>query len=163
IVDAYDDPNVAGDLVQFDGAFGLPNPWFAKFNQRGGSTPPPANASWGPEIALDVEWAHAIAPGARILLVEADSNSNANLFAAAQPGVSAVSMSWGSPEYAGEASSDGVFTTPAGHPGVTFLAAPGDNGAPASYPSVSPNVVAVGGTTLTLNSSGAWAGESGWG
>jgi hypothetical protein len=167
IVDAYDDPNVAGDLVQFDRAFGLPNPVFSKVNQRGGTTPPPASSAWGPEITLDVEWAHAIAPGARILLVEADSNSNANLFAAvgyaaAQPGVSVVSMSWGTPEYAGEAASDGTFTTPAGHPGVTFLAAPGDSGAPASYPSVSPNVVSVGGTTLTLDTYGNWSGESGW-
>jgi hypothetical protein len=167
IVDAYDDPTIASDLAQFDWAFGLPNPVFQKVNQWGGGTPPPANPNWGVEIALDVEWAHAIAPGARILLVEANSNSDADLFAAvsyaaAQPGVSAVSMSWGTPEYATEASSDGVFTTPAGHQGVTFLAAPGDNGAPASYPSASPNVIAVGGTTLSLDSWGNWVGESAW-
>jgi hypothetical protein len=167
IVDAYDDPYIASDLHQFDWAFGLPDPAFVKVNEWGGSTAPAANPNWGPETALDVEWAHAIAPGARILLVEANSNSDADLFAAvsyaaAQPGVSAVSMSWGTPEYAGEASSDGVFTTPAGHQGVTFVAAPGDSGAPASYPAVSPNVIAVGGTTLKMDSYGNWAGESGW-
>jgi hypothetical protein len=167
IVDAYDDPTIAGDLVQFDRAFGLPDSLFQKVNQKGASTPPAASATWSIEIALDVEWAHTIAPGARILLVEANSNSNADLFAAVsyaarQPGVSVISMSWGSPEFSNEAAFDGVFTTPAGHQGVTFLAAPGDNGAPASYPSASPNVIAVGGTTLTLGPGGAWAGESAW-
>jgi hypothetical protein len=167
IVDAYDDPNIASDLVQFGRAFGLPDPAFQKVNQKGGSTPPAASPTWGVEISLDVEWAHAIAPGARILLVEANSNSNADLFAAVsyaakQPGVSVVSMSWGSPEFSNEAGFDGVFTTPAGHQGVTFLAAPGDNGSPASYPSASPNVIAVGGTTLTLGAGGTWAGESAW-
>jgi hypothetical protein len=167
IVDAYDDPTIAGDLVQFDRAFGLPDPAFQKVNQTGGSPPPSASPTWGVEIALDVEWAHAMAPGARILLVEANSNANADLFAAVgyaarQPGVSVVSMSWGTPEYPTEAASDEVFTTPPGHPGVTFLSAPGDDGAPASYPSASPNVVAVGGTTLTLGAGGTWAGESGW-
>jgi hypothetical protein len=167
IVDAYDDPTIAGDVAQFDRAFGLPDPVFQKVNQAGGSTPPAASPTWGVEIALDVEWAHAIAPAARILLVEANSNSNADLFAAViyaarQSGVSVLSMSWGTPEFPTEAASDGVFTTPAGHSGVTFLAAPGDNGAPASYPSASPNVIAVGGTTLTLGSGGSWANESGW-
>ena len=64
IVDAYDDPTIAGDLQHFDAAFGLPNPVFTKVNQTGGSTPPAADAGWASEIALDVEWAHAIAPGA---------------------------------------------------------------------------------------------------
>jgi hypothetical protein len=167
IVDAYDDPTIASDLHQFDLAFGLPDPVFARVNQSGGSWLPPASATWAVEIALDVEWAHAIAPGANILLVEANSSNNADLFAAVtwaarQPGVSVVSMSWGTPEFASEASFDGTFTTPAGHAGVTFLAAPGDAGAPASYPSASPNVVGVGGTTLWLGTSGSWAGESGW-
>jgi hypothetical protein len=167
IVDAYDDPTIASDLVQFDQAFGLPEPAFQKVNQTGGSTLPAASPTWSIEITLDVEWAHAIAPGARILLVEANGNSNEDLFAAVryaaqQPGVSVVSMSWGTPEFPTEAASDGVFTTPAGHQGVTFLAAPGDNGGPASYPSASPNVIAVGGTTLTLGAGGTWAGESGW-
>jgi hypothetical protein len=167
IVDSYDDPTIGSDLVQFDRAFGLPDPAFQKVNQVGGQLLPAASATWSIEIALDVEWAHAIAPGARILLVEANSNNNSDLFAAVsyaarQPGVSVVSMSWGTPEFPTEAASDGVFTTPTGHPGVTFLAAPGDNGAPGSYPSASPNVIAVGGTTLTLGAGGTWLGESAW-
>jgi hypothetical protein len=167
IVDAYDDPNIAWDLHQFDLTYGLPDPYLTRVNQSGGAALPAVNATWAVEISLDVEWAHAIAPGANVLLVEANSNSNADLFAAVayaakQPGVSVVSMSWGSPEFANESSFDGTFTTPAGHAGVTFVAAPGDAGAPASYPSASPNVIGVGGTTLALTSYGAWSGETGW-
>ena len=87
-------------------------------------------------------------------------------FARSAPGVVAVSMSWGRGEYAGETGFDARFTTPAGHPGVTFLAASGDDGAPGIYPAMSPNVVAVGGTSLTLSKSGtaqekAWSGSGG--
>ena len=130
---------------------------------------PAPDANWALEISLDVEWAHAIAPKANILLVEATSNSVADLFAAAgfaanQSGVVVVSMSFGSNEFSGESSFDNTFTTPAGHAGVTFVASSGDNGAPVSYPSVSPNVLSVGGTTLHLDSSGnlTSAGETGW-
>jgi hypothetical protein len=162
IVDAFDDPNIAGDLQAFDRQFSLTDPVLIKATPEG--TPPP-DGGWAVEIALDVEWAHAIAPAARILLVEAKSNSFADLlgavdYAASQPGVSAVSMSWGSGEFPSETSSDGHF---AGHPGVTFVATSGDSGAPPSYPAVSPNVLAVGGTTLRLNSDNTWSSETGWG
>jgi hypothetical protein len=168
IVDAYDDPTIANDLHQFDLRFGLPDPTFTKVNQNGGSTPPAANHGWASEIALDVEWAHAIAPGASILLVEANSNSTSDLFAAVRyaagrTGVVAVSMSWGSGEFGGETGSDsGTFTTPSGHAGVTFVASSGDSGAPDSYPSASPNVLSVGGTTLRLDAAGNILSESGW-
>src|SRR5262249_28082549 len=107
IVDAYHDPQIANDPHQFDLRFGLPDPTFTKVNQSGGTTMPAANGGWASEIALDVEWAHAIAPKANILLVEANSNSYANLFAAAtyaakQPNVVAVSMSFGGGEFSGE-------------------------------------------------------------
>jgi subtilase family serine protease len=168
IVDAYDDPTAASDLQKFDAAFGLPDPTFTKVNQTGGSTMPAANSGWATEIALDVEWAHAIAPKANILLVEANSSSTSDLFtavryAASQPGVVAVSMSWGAGEFSGENFSDSTFTTPSGHAGVTFVASSGDTGAPTSYPSASPNVLSVGGTTLSVNSSGTYQGESAWG
>jgi hypothetical protein len=167
IVDAFDDPNVASDLRAFDARFGLPDPTFTKVNQSGGSTLPPANGRWAGEIALDVEWSHAIAPRANILLVEANDNSYANLFtavryAAYQPGVVAVSMSFGGSEFASETANDSTFLTPAGHPGVTFVASSGDHGAPPSYPAVSPNVLAVGGTTLTLNANNTIQSETGW-
>ena len=167
IVDAYDNPRIENDLHQFNLAYGLPDPVFRKVNQTGGSTFPAADAGWAGEIALDVEWAHAMAPGAAILLVEANSSSDQDIFAAVafaarQPGVVAVSMSFGSSEYSGQTAFDSVFRTPTGHGGVTFIASSGDSGAPASYPSASPNVLSVGGTTLGLGASGAITSETGW-
>lgn len=168
IVDAYSQPNIGGDLQAFDAAFGLPAPpHFVVVNENGGGNLPAANASWGMEESLDVEWAHAMAPGANILLVEANSGNEADLFsavqyAASQPGVSVVSLSWGGGEFWSESYYDSVFTTPAGHEGVAFIASAGDGGAPPSYPAVSSNVLAVGGTSLYLNSSGGYSGESAW-
>ena len=138
------------------------------------------NGNWEIEEALDIEWAHAIAPGASIVLVEASSESNADLFAAIKtaaslPGVSAVSMSWGLNEFSGETALDSTFVTPAGHQGVTFVAASGDSGgfAPDAqgdptttpgilYPAASPRVVGVGGTTLNLNSDSTYNSETAW-
>ena len=167
IVDAYDDPNIANDLQQFDAQFGLPNPTFTKVNETGGSTPPATNNGWATEIALDVEWSHAVAPGANILLVEANSDYDSDLmtavsYASQASGVVAVSMSWGGSESSGETAYDSDFTTPSGHPGVTFLASSGDTGAPVSYPSASPNVVSVGGTSLYLTAQNNYSSESGW-
>src|SRR5262249_5483144 len=160
-------PTIANDLHQFDLRFGLPDPVFTKVNQSGGSAMPAADHGWASEIALDVEWAHAIAPKANILLVEANDPSDTNLFAAvryaaSRPAVVAVSMSFGGSEFSGESTFDSSFRTPAGHAGVTFLASSGDSGAPASYPSASPNVVSVGGTTLQVDAAGNNLGESGW-
>ncbi len=173
IVDAYSDPNIVADLNAFDSQFGLAAPpSFKVVNENGSSSLPAANAGWSLEISLDVEWAHAVAPGANILLVEASSNSLNDLLSAVnyarqQPGVSTVSMSWAAGEFSSESSYDSYFTTPSGHVGVTFLASSGDSGGPAGWPAVSPNVVAVGGTTLSLTSSAtrstetAWSGSSG--
>jgi subtilase family serine protease len=171
IADAYNQPDIASDLQAFDNAFGLPAANLRVVNQSGGSNLPAGNSSWGMEISLDVEWAHAMAPGANILLVEANSSSESDLlsavqYAAAQPGVSVVSMSWGGGEFWSESYYDSYFTTPAGHQGVAFIASSGDRGAPPSYPAVSPNVLAVGGTSLYLNGSSygsesAWSGSTG--
>lgn len=168
IVDAYNDPNILADLAKFDAQFGLPAPPSIKVvNQTGGSSLPRSDRGWAAEIALDVEWAHAIAPGANILLVEANSAYTADLnraldYARSAPGVVVVSNSWGGSEYSTESTSDVHFTTPAGHAGVTFTVAAGDDGAPAEYPSSSPNVLSVGGTTLRLTSSNAWSSETVW-
>src|SRR5919201_1614409 len=75
IVDAYDDPTAESDLSVFSSQYGLPscttaNGCLTKVNQTGGTSYPRVNAGWAVEISLDVEWAHAIAPGANILLVE---------------------------------------------------------------------------------------------
>jgi subtilase family serine protease len=140
------------------------NPTFTKVAPPGRVT---ANQGWGLEIALDVEWAHAIAPKANIVLVEAKSNSLGNLLSAVdtarkRSGVVAVSMSWGAGEFSSESSYDSYFTTPSGHGGVTFVASSGDNGAPVSWPAISPNVLSVGGTTLQLDSAGNILSETGW-
>jgi subtilase family serine protease len=120
------------------------------------------NTSWGLESALDTQWAHAIAPGADIILVEAASNSLANLFlavvvAANLPRVSAVSMSWGTPEFPGQDIFDAFFV-----PGMTYLVAAGDIGGIAAYPATSPFVIAVGGTTLQLDRRGNRISETAW-
>jgi hypothetical protein len=172
IVDAYDDPNIQSDLNAFSQEFGLPTTssgqfTFTKVNETGGSTPPAGSTSWAVEISLDVEWVHAIAPRANILLVEASDNSDASIYtaidyAANQPGVSVVSMSFGESESQGELGLDSNFETPAGHAPVSFVASAGDQGAPPEYPSASPNVLAVGGTTLNLDSSGDYLSESAW-
>lgn len=183
IVSAFDNPKFVdstsptyntSDLHYFNTEFGLPNfnvaapgfpiPTFKKVNQTGGTTYPAANGGWAAETALDVEWAHALAPYANILLVEATDNSSTNMFAAVNyaksvAGVSVVSMSWGGGESPDNTSSNSVFSKT----GVTFLAATGDTGAPGSYPAFSPNVVAVGGTTLVVSgAAGNYVSESGW-
>ena len=167
IVDAYDDPNIASDLHQFDSAFGLSDPVFTKVNESGGTSLPKADSGWASEISLDVEWAHAIAQKAKILLVEAASSSLSDLltavnYARSVSGVVAVSMSWGGSDFSGESNYDSYFTTPSGHSGVTFLASSGDSGAPVGFPAISSNVVSVGGTTLNINSSGNYVSETGW-
>jgi hypothetical protein len=165
IVTAYNDPNIRSDLAAFDSYYKIQNPNFAVANLGGSAT----DAGWALETSLDVEWAHAVAPGANILVVEAASANfsdllNAVNYAKAQPGVSVVSMSWGGNEFWGESSYDSTFTTPSGHTGVAFVAASGDSGAWSgpSYPAVSPNVLAVGGTTLRLNTNSTYSSESGW-
>ena len=180
IVDVYDDPNILADANHFSVTFGLPqfnngtgSPRFTKVNENGSASGPfpRANASWAAEIALDVEWAHAIAPAANIILVESSSTYLVDLIPAIDTarngsGVSAVSMSWGGAEFNGISAYDSHLTTPSGDSnGVTFTAATLDNGAyymkrtAAYWPAVSPNALAVGGTVLTLNSNGEYAGR----
>jgi subtilase family serine protease len=161
IVDAYDDPNIQSDLNTFDAQFGLPATTVTKAFPQG---QPAKNASWAQEISLDVEWAHAIAPGAQILLVETASNSYANLLAGvtyAATHANVVSMSWGGGEFSSEtgAAYDGTFSA---NPNVTYVASSGDGGNQ-EWPALSPFVLAVGGTTLQVSKpSGTYPSESGW-
>jgi hypothetical protein len=182
IVDAYYDPDIAQDLIAFDNYFHLAAPpSFNQYFSGGGSGTADGvgfdpTGGWAVETALDIEWAHAIAPGATIDLVVSPTAQNPDLIAAvkyaANLGASVVSMSWGSfPEGAGELALDSTF---AAYPNTTFVAATGDNGStyegtqfptldgkPAgSYPAYSPNVLAVGGTVLSL--SGSTYSEVGW-
>jgi len=165
LVDAYDDANAANDLSVFSKQFNLPactaaNGCFRQLYSSGRK--PAANANWAVEISLDIEWAHAIAPQAKILLVEAPSNNLSDLLAgvdyAVRNGASVVSMSWTSAELSSERNLDNHFVST----GVTFLAASGDSGSGVNYPAASPDVIAVGGTSLTLDKSGNYSSESAW-
>jgi hypothetical protein len=182
IVDEYNDPKIVGDLDHFDQFFGASSSGATLYQQYGAastfltvydqnghvinpqstSVPVDSSGNWEGEEALDVEWAHAMAPSAKIDLVECSTDLFAGVRSAARLSrVSVVSMSWGGPEFQGESSYDSNFTTPSGHQGVTFLASTGDYSY-GSYPAFSPNVIAVGGTTLNLDSSGHILSETGW-
>jgi hypothetical protein len=190
IVDARHDPNVAAELAAFNSKFGLPA-CATKAIAAGASLPlpaasrtacefsvvystaagamtatvPPYDAGWATEIALDVQWAHATAPLARIVLIEANSPSYDNLLGGVKlannmgPGV--VSMSFGGAESAGTGSADATFSAA----GMSYLAATGDSGAGVAWPSVSAKVLAVGGTTLTYSGAArsevVWSGTGG--
>ncbi|RQV23176.1 peptidase S8/S53 subtilisin kexin sedolisin [Burkholderia cenocepacia] len=165
IVDAYDDPKIEADLGVFSTAFSLPactssNGCFTKVYARGARPKP--NAGWSLEISLDVEWVHAIAPKAKIVLVEAASASFSDLMAAVdvavKRGASVVSMSFGGNEFSSETGFDSHFDVP----GVTFVASSGDSGTGTEYPAASPYVVSVGGTTLSSDTAGNYIGEAAW-
>lgn len=175
IVDAYNDPDITGDVSSFDSMYSLQQfnvpggPTFKVLNQTGGTSVPPnaAPGNWDLEESLDVEWAHAIAPKANIILFEANSDNNNDLYSAVNEArntasVSIISMSWGGPEDPSDTSTDSLFTTPAGHQGITFISSTGDSGEPGGYPAYSPNVLAVGGSSLTINSDGSYGGETAW-
>jgi subtilase family serine protease len=165
IVDAFDDPNIEADLGVFSQAFGLPecttaNGCFKKITDA--NKVPPTDGGWSGEIALDVEWAHAIAPEAQIILVEAASATTDDLMQAVQLAIqnnaTVVSMSWGGPEDPSQTSSDVIFN----NPNITFTASSGDDGTGVIYPASSPYVLAVGGTTLSVDSTGNYQGEEAW-
>ena len=173
IVDAFDYPTALNDFNVFSAQFGLPqepstNP-LASTNTvfqvvYASGKKPRGNCGWDQEAALDIEWAHAMAPSAKIVLVEAATNSFANLFgavdvASAIAGAKEVSMSWGGSEFSSEASND--FHFPSGN-GVVYFASSGDTGGTTIYPSASPFVVAAGGTRVNTNTSGNFLSETGW-
>jgi hypothetical protein len=190
IVDPYNDPNIVGDLDAFDqnvylsasaktagttlyAQYGAAASFLTAYDQNGNVINPATEntvpngvrfGGWAGEISLDVEWAHAIAPGARIDLVECASNVSTNLYTGAVTagglsGVSVVSMSWGSLNFPGQTAFDGDFV----HQGVTFVACTLDSsGLYTPYPATSPNVLAVGGTTLNLNANNTWQSETAW-
>jgi subtilase family serine protease len=152
IVDAFGYPNAETDLATYRSTFGLPacttaNGCFRKVDQRGGTSFPRLDVGWEQETALDLDMASAICPGCKILLVEGDTNSFANLAAAvntaASLGAHVISNSYGGGE-AGTASSEAAYN----HPGVAVTASSGDSGFGVEFPASSPHVVAVGGTSL---------------
>ena len=187
IITAYDAPNIENDLNVFSKKFNLntctsidsgklkplsvagdSKPCFSKYIiPSENNSPVKTDEKWAMETSLDVEWAHAIAPNAKILLVEAPTQSGSNLmkavdYARSQNDVVAISMSWGGQEFQNEIDLDSHFTSPLGRD-ISFIASSGDNGYGTSWPAVSPNVIAVGGTTLNLSSTGKLIKETAWG
>lgn len=178
IIEAYNQTGITSDVQAFDQHFGLTG-----FNGVGqptltfvagtagaavGAKPTADSTPWGFETRMDVEWVHAMAQGANIVVVQAVSDSVSDLLNAVDtarklPGVSVVSMSFGWSEASSETANDQYFTTPANHAGVTFVAAAGDSGTP-TYPATSPNVLAVAGTTFNapLDANGDYVAETAW-
>jgi hypothetical protein len=167
IVDAFDDPVAESDLATYRAQFGLPacttaDGCFKKVNQNGATSPlPPSDTGWAGEISLDVDMVSAICPNCHILLVEANSASDANLYvaedyAAAHAGY--VSNSWGGPEYGGQTTDDAHFN----HKGVVTTASTGDDGTGTSYPATSQFITAVGGTSLNTSGNARGWTESAW-
>jgi subtilase family serine protease len=191
LIDAQSDPNVAAELASFDSKFGLPGCTVTAIAASAGlplaaapatgcalsivysttsgtmtATAPAYSSGWATEIALDVQWAHATAPYARIILIEAPDASVTSLSAAVQlanqmgPGV--VSQSFGAAEGSWTSGYDANFSVA----NMTYLAAAGDAGAEVEWPAVSSHVLAVAGTSLSYSGTGprtetVWSGTGG--
>jgi kumamolisin len=167
IVDAGYYPTAQSDLDAFDTQFGIPATTITQVWP--GPIQPPVYSDWEVEEALDIEWAHAMAPHAKLFLVvsalcttpdcDTDPTWQAVQYAGnlvAANGGGGVSMSFGDAEIAQETSFDQYFT----HPGVVYFAAAGDSGLGVSgYPAASPNVVSVGGTYFNRDSNGNFTYE----
>jgi subtilase family serine protease len=167
IVDAFDDPTAESDLAVYRSTYGLPacttaNGCFRKVDQRGGTSYPRKDAGWALEISLDLDTVSAICPNCHILLVEADSNSFANLSAAvdraALMGANAISNSYGGSEYSAEVTDQSHYN----HPGIAVTVSSGDSGFGVEFPAASQYVTAVGGTTLRRDASARGWSETTW-
>jgi subtilase family serine protease len=168
LVDAYDDPTATNDLTAFSTQYGLP-PITAKNFQvvyAGGTKPPPdSTGGWELEESLDIEMAHSLAPQAKVILVEANSNSYSDLFAAVtvaaglatKAGGGEVSNSYGGAEFGGEESYEKVFKGK----DVVFFAAAGDLPG-VEVPSAFSNVVGVGGTQVNRDNNGNYVDQETW-
>jgi subtilase family serine protease len=158
IVVAYGDPNLKSDLAAFDSTFSLSDANLTIHDCGVESS----ESGWALETALDAEWAHAMAPDASLLVVEAASDDSSDLLSAVDYAVSSgaqiVSMSWGCTESPSQVFADSHFSSGS----TVFLAASGDDGSGAVWPASSSNVISVGGTSLSLDSSGARTGETAW-
>jgi kumamolisin len=199
VVEAYHDPNIASDLAFFDAHFGLPAAKLqvvyanSSFGTLGGAFSLPLSAScsgvpvngnflgWDLEESLDAEWAHAMAPAAKIIVVEACTQNLEDLLYAeevagievAAAGGGVVSNSWGYPEscasdpscnggWGGSQVNDDNYFYRDHWAQTTYLASAGDSGSEVLFPSASPWVVSVGGTTVNRDSSGNFQNESCW-
>jgi hypothetical protein len=170
VVDAYDDPDAQSDLATYRSDWGLPpcgTGCFTKVNGNGQASPLPAGAGdsgWATEESLDLDMVSAICPNCHIILVEAStaniSNLGAGVDAAVRLGAGFVSNSYGGEQSSQDPSLDTQYYN---HPGVAVTASAGDDGYGVAYPAASPDVTAVGGTTLTQVPGGRGWAESAWG
>ena len=170
IVDAFNDPNAESDLGVYRSQFGLSpcttsNGCFIKVNQSGGIRYPRADGGWAQEISLDLDMVSAICPNCHILLVEASSNSFANLaaavnYAASVTGVVAISNSYGASEFSSEGTA--TYDAPYNHPGIAVTVSSGDGGYGVEFPAASQYVTAVGGTHLVSDTSSRGWTETVW-
>jgi subtilase family serine protease len=169
IVVAFDNPSVQADLELFNQTFGLPACTTTNGCLKIVGDPPPPNPalfpvelvkSWQLEAALDVQWAHAMAPQAKKVLVQADTAFLQDLLDAVDEAVlgghdtSVVSMSWGLPETRDRRGDYQFVAT-----NVSFFASSGDTGNPGLWPAASSDVTAVGGTKLNTNADGGYSSE----
>ncbi|AKA48789.1 hypothetical protein IX51_06370 [uncultured archaeon] len=162
LVDAYGDPLIKYDVNAFDNLTGLP-PTNLTVVYPNNYHPAGYNNSWSIETATDVEWAHALAPGARIVLVIAQNANvstldNAVSYVISHRLANIISLSWGLPE--SQLGTQGLNTFSqvykyAADSGISVLAATGDYGAydqqktlTVNFPSSDPYVLAIGGTSL---------------
>jgi hypothetical protein len=169
VVDAYNDPDAASDLATYRAAWGLPacgSGCFRVLNENGQTSPLPANSGstgWATEESLDVDMVSAICPHCKIILVEASTNFTSDLGtgvnAAIAAGAKYVSNSYGGDDSSGDGSDDSSYYN---HPGDVITASAGDDNYGVEYPAASPDVVAVGGTTLSQTGSGRGWAETVW-
>ncbi|MFG2724663.1 peptidase S8 [Streptomyces canus] len=169
IVDAYNDPNAEADLAKYRSYYGLPacttaNGCFKKVSQTGSTTSlPRSDAGWSEEISLDLDMVSAVAPNAKILLVEAKSATMANLGTAVNEAVTLgakfVSNSYGGSESSSDTTYDSSYFN---HPGVAITVSAGDEGYGAEYPAASKYVTSVGGTALSTSSNTRGWTETVW-
>jgi kumamolisin len=166
LVEAFDDPTAVSDLQAFSTQFGLPPADLTVVFADGPKPSVDPTGSAELETSLDIEWAHAMAPKAKLFLVEAPSLTLSDLFQAifvagnlvATNGGGEVSMSFGSAEFLQETRLDPIFTAP----GVVYIASAGDNPG-TQYPCVSPNVICAGGTTISRDgATGRFLLENAW-
>jgi hypothetical protein len=164
VIIAYDTPSIEDDLMVFSNQFNLPLPNGDNFELHKMANNIAVDRNWSIEACLDVEWSHAIAPDAKILLVEAVSNNRNDMLTAVdyarnRPDVVAISISWGGDEPSNPAFYNSRLTSKYG---AVFFSASGDNGTSLVWPATSAKVVAVGGTTLNLKTDGTVISEVGW-
>jgi subtilase family serine protease len=168
LITAYNDQHIANDLNIYTSYYGLPsctatNGCLTIVNQNGGSNLPTlSNSGWALEASLDVETAHMVCQTCKILLIEANDSSYSNLgtavTTAARLGATEISNSYGGSEWSNETSYNSYYS----HPGIAITVSSGDSGYGAAFPASSPNVTAVGGTTLQIDTDNTYANENVW-